>query len=158
MHFFCFCVFFVHVFYTVHCLLNYRSKNFSQSSNLSEFKFNHDEGYHFGISRNMNAPNNSVNKTYNNCNATNSHDTINSFCSSISIFSTASLVVIQLPLMDGIGKLCSKHGLLSGIVVNHIAIDGRVQTGFKNWESRVHPLHKVEKPNIIDRLSLFNGG
>ena len=46
----------------------------SQSSTLSEFKFNHDAGYVTAI-------------------------------------------------MDGVGKLCSKYGLLSGIVIAHIAID-----------------------------------
>ena len=30
--------------------------------------------------------------------------------------------------------------------------------GFKNWETGVHSLHKIDKPNIIDRLSLFNAG
>ena len=57
----------------LHCLFNCRS-NVSQSSTLSEFKFNHDAGYVTAI-------------------------------------------------MDGVGKLCSKYGLLSGIVIAHIAID-----------------------------------
>ena len=105
-------------------------------------------------------------------------------------------------IMDGIGKLCSKYELLSGIVTTHIAIDYKGQmwlnsfsfvllclflvlirpkcicfyvvfyvctihifpgmkalcTGFKNCDTCVHPLHKVDKPIRIDRLSLFNAG